>query len=52
MDYSLLVGLHFRDDVSASKMGLSPYIASPSKLMALITMFLDINKLMGHPHLI
>ncbi|XP_010926458.2 LOW QUALITY PROTEIN: phosphatidylinositol 4-phosphate 5-kinase 2 [Elaeis guineensis] len=29
MDYSLLVGLHFRDDVSASKMGLSPYVASP-----------------------
>ncbi|KAG1368438.1 hypothetical protein COCNU_14G009060 [Cocos nucifera] len=32
MDYSLLVlvRLHFRDDVSASKMDLSPYIASPN----------------------
>lgn len=39
MDYSLLVGLHFRDDVSASKMGLSPYVASPSKLMSLISFF-------------
>ena len=35
MDYSLLVGLHFRDDISASKMGFS----SPSKLMILISLF-------------
>ncbi|XP_010916539.2 phosphatidylinositol 4-phosphate 5-kinase 2 [Elaeis guineensis] len=29
MDYSLLVGVHFRDDVSASKICLSPFGASP-----------------------
>lgn len=32
MDYSLLVGVHFRDDASASKMGLSRFNVSPSKL--------------------
>lgn len=26
MDYSLLVGLHFRDDNNCDKMGLSPYV--------------------------
>ncbi|KAH7654741.1 Phosphatidylinositol-4-phosphate 5-kinase protein [Dioscorea alata] len=29
MDYSLLVGVHFRDDASASKMGLSRFNVSP-----------------------
>lgn len=31
MDYSLLVGVHFRDDVSASKIGFSNSMCSPSK---------------------
>ncbi|KAJ0981530.1 hypothetical protein J5N97_009785 [Dioscorea zingiberensis] len=31
MDYSLLVGVHFRDDDSASKIGLSHTVCSPSK---------------------
>ncbi|MQL91135.1 hypothetical protein Taro_023750 [Colocasia esculenta] len=31
MDYSLLVGIHFRDDAFASKMGNLPYVPSPSK---------------------
>lgn len=26
MDYSLLVGLHFRDDNTGDKMGLSPFL--------------------------
>lgn len=26
MDYSLLVGLHFRDDNTYDKMGLSPFV--------------------------
>lgn len=26
MDYSLLVGLHFRDDSTRDKMGLSPFL--------------------------
>lgn len=26
MDYSLLVGLHFRDDNTYNKMGLSPFL--------------------------
>jgi len=26
MDYSLLVGLHFRDDNTYEKMGLSPFL--------------------------
>lgn len=26
MDYSLLVGLHFRDDNTGEKMGLSPFL--------------------------
>jgi 1-phosphatidylinositol-4-phosphate 5-kinase len=26
MDYSLLVGLHFRDDNTYDKMGLSPFL--------------------------
>lgn len=26
MDYSLLVGLHFRDDNTCEKMGLSPFL--------------------------
>lgn len=26
MDYSLLVGLHFRDDNNYEKMGLSPFV--------------------------
>lgn len=26
MDYSLLVGLHFRDDNKCDKMGLSPFL--------------------------
>ncbi|CAL9092423.1 unnamed protein product [Musa acuminata var. zebrina] len=29
MDYSLLVGVHFCDDVSASKTSISPFIGSP-----------------------
>ncbi|KAM3294593.1 hypothetical protein ACQJBY_037470 [Aegilops geniculata] len=32
MDYSFLVGVHFCDDVSASKMGLSTFTASPTEL--------------------
>jgi hypothetical protein len=32
MDYSFLVGVHFCDDISASKMGSSTFTASPSKL--------------------
>jgi len=26
MDYSLLVGIHFRDDNTCDKMGLSPFL--------------------------
>ncbi|CAN1240229.1 Phosphatidylinositol 4-phosphate 5-kinase 1 [Linum grandiflorum] len=29
MDYSLLVGLHFRDDTACDKMGLSPFVFRP-----------------------
>ncbi|CAN1269032.1 Phosphatidylinositol 4-phosphate 5-kinase 1 [Linum perenne] len=29
MDYSLLVGLHFRDDSTGDKMGLSPFVLRP-----------------------
>ncbi|KAJ3672931.1 hypothetical protein LUZ60_006305 [Juncus effusus] len=29
MDYSLLIGIHFRDDLTASQMGLSSFITSP-----------------------
>lgn len=32
MDYSLLLGVHFRNDLSVSKIGLSQPIALPSKL--------------------
>ncbi|KAK1314136.1 Phosphatidylinositol 4-phosphate 5-kinase 2 [Acorus calamus] len=35
MDYSLLVGLHFRDDHPTAKMGLSPFVASPMKMESL-----------------
>ncbi|CAM9002328.1 unnamed protein product [Rhodiola kirilowii] len=31
MDYSLLVGLHFRDDNTSGKMGLSPYVLRSGK---------------------
>ncbi|KAJ4733506.1 phosphatidylinositol- 4-phosphate 5-kinase 5 [Rhynchospora pubera] len=40
MDYSLLVGVHFRDDLTASKMGLSPLMASP-KLSCKSESFID-----------
>lgn len=39
MDYSLLVGIHFRDDNTGDKMGLSPFLlrtgslSSPSLLL-------------------
>lgn len=33
MDYSFLVGVHFRDDMPATKMGLSTFTTTPSKLM-------------------
>lgn len=32
MDYSLLLGVHFRNDYSVSKIGISQHIAFPSKL--------------------
>jgi 1-phosphatidylinositol-4-phosphate 5-kinase len=32
MDYSLLLGVHFRNDLSVSKIGLSQPIALTSKL--------------------
>lgn len=32
MDYSLLVGLHFRDDSTGDKMGLSPFLLRTGKL--------------------
>ena len=31
MDYSLLVGLHFRDDNNYDKMGLSPFLLRSGK---------------------
>jgi 1-phosphatidylinositol-4-phosphate 5-kinase len=31
MDYSLLLGVHFRDDFSMSKIGVSQFIGLPSK---------------------
>ena len=36
MDYSLLLGVHFRNDLSVSKIGLSQPIALPSKLKSLV----------------
>ena len=42
MDYSFLVGVHFCDDVSASKMGLSTFTASPSKFCHLGFLTLEI----------
>jgi len=48
MDYSLLVGLHFRDDISASKMGFS----YPSKFMILISLFHGQLGRYDPPHLI
>jgi 1-phosphatidylinositol-4-phosphate 5-kinase len=32
MDYSLLVGVHFRDDNTGEKMGLSPFVLRSGKL--------------------
>jgi hypothetical protein len=37
MDYSFLVGVHFCDDISASKMGSSTFTASPSKLRLFVS---------------
>ncbi|KAK4774495.1 hypothetical protein SAY86_009430 [Trapa natans] len=31
MDYSLLVGVHFREDISSEKLGLSPYLLPSGK---------------------
>ena len=31
MDYSLLVGVHFRDDSTGEKMGLSPFVLRSGK---------------------
>lgn len=31
MDYSLLVGMHFRDDNTGDKMGLSPFLLRNGK---------------------
>lgn len=31
MDYSLLVGVHFRDDNTGEKMGLSPFVLRSGK---------------------
>lgn len=31
MDYSLLVGLHFRDNTTGDKMGLSPFVLRTGK---------------------
>lgn len=33
MDYSLLVGLHFRDDNRGDKMGLSPFLLRTGTLI-------------------
>lgn len=33
MDYSLLVGLHFRDENTGDKMGLSPFLLRTGKFM-------------------
>lgn len=33
MDYSLLVGLHFRDDNTGEKMGLSPFLLRTGNLL-------------------
>lgn len=32
MDYSLLVGLHFREDNTGEKMGLSPFLLRNGRL--------------------
>lgn len=36
MDYSLLVGVHFRDDTTGEKMGLSPFVLRSGKLRDII----------------
>lgn len=33
MDYSLLVGLHFRDNTTGDKMGLSPFVLRTGELL-------------------
>lgn len=33
MDYSLLVGLHFRDESTGDKIGLSPFMLRTGNLM-------------------
>ncbi|KAK1309535.1 Phosphatidylinositol 4-phosphate 5-kinase 1 [Acorus calamus] len=45
MDYSLLVGLHFRDDHPTAKMDLSPFVASPNILQDY-----DISKKLEHAY--
>lgn len=36
MDYSLLVGVHFRDDNTGEKMGLSPFVLRSGKILNII----------------
>ena len=43
MDYSLLVGIHFRDDNTGDKMGLSPFVLRGMNF--LLCMYLDFNEL-------
>lgn len=35
MDYSLLVGIHFREDNAGDKMGLSPFLLRTGNLIIL-----------------
>lgn len=41
MDYSLLVGLHFRDDNTCDKMGLSPFFLRSGNLIRLLPFAAD-----------
>lgn len=53
MDYSLLLGCHFCDDVSASWAGSSPCSASTSKLIFLIVWYImDYGALQVHLNLV
>lgn len=45
MDYSLLVGLHFRDDNTGEKMGLSPFLLRTGNL--LLSFVLCVAKFIG-----